>query len=370
MVSGYNRAAMKQSKADKLQSFDPGAVGQRNGRLFGLPFDYDECDLVVLPVPWDVTTSYRPGTAAAPQAILDASTQIDLYDPQWPDAWQAGAFFLSGTPPGSAATDWAQESERLRAQARRCIEAQEDGEPPDSPGQRRLIEEVNEGSSRLDAWVRAETDSHLSRGKIVGVLGGDHSVPLGALVALASRPELGDFGVLHIDAHADLREAYEGFHGSHASIMNNALRLPSLRRLVQVGIRDYSAAEAALARSQGDRVKQFPMRSLRREQFRGETWDALCRRIIDALPERVYVSFDIDGLDPALCPGTGTPVPGGLSFEEACHLLDCLAESGKQVIGFDLCEVSPASEWDAIVGARVLFRLVLLAAVCGRRPAR
>lgn len=358
---------MKQSKAEKLQRFDPGAVGQRNGRLFGLPFDYDECDLVVLPVPWDVTTSYRPGTAAAPQAILDASTQIDLYDPQWPDAWQAGAYF---PPPGSGWADWARESERLRAQAHRCIEAQEDGEPPDSPGQRRLIEEVNDGSSRLDEWVRAETDCHLSRGKIVGVLGGDHSVPLGALVALSARPELGDFGILHIDAHADLREAYEGFRGSHASIMHNALGLPRIRRLVQVGIRDYSAAEAAFAQSQGERVKQFPMRSLRREQFHGETWEVQCRRILAELPERVYVSFDIDGLDPGLCPGTGTPVPGGLSFEEACHLLDRLAESGRQVIGFDLCEVSPASEWDAIVGARLLFRLVLLAATSGRLPSR
>lgn len=351
----------KSKKAEKLQGFDPSAVGQRNGRLFGLPLDYEDCELVILPVPWDVTTSYRPGTAGAPQAVLEASTQIDLYDPSWPEAWQAGAFFL---PPESGWAAWSQESERLRPAAQRCIEAQEEGEPSDSPALRALLDEVNDGSARLDAWVQAETARHLGQGKIVGVLGGDHSVPLGAMAALQAT--FGDFGILHIDAHADLRDAYEGFRGSHASIMHNALKLPGLS-LVQVGIRDYAAAEAAVAARHADRVRQFPMRALRRRQFGGEPWDRQCREIIEALPERVYVSFDIDGLDPALCPGTGTPVPGGLGYEEACHLLDRLAESGRQVIGFDLCEVSPASEWDAIVGARVLFRLVLLAAVARRR---
>ena len=353
---------MNKSKASKLQRFDPSAVGQRNGRLFGLPFDYDDCDLVILPVPWDVTTSYRPGTAAAPQAILDASTQIDLYDPQWPDAWQAGAYFL---PPSTGWEAWAHEGEQLRAQARRCIEAQEHGEPADSPTLRRLLDEVNEGSARLNAWVQKETARHRARGKLVGVLGGDHAVPFGALAALAA--EGGEFGILHIDAHADLRDAYEGFRFSHASIMHNALALPTLGRLVQVGIRDFAASEAEVAERHRDRVRQFPMRALRRRQFGGATWQELCDEIIEALPPRVYVSFDIDGLDPALCPGTGTPVPGGLTFEEACYLLDRLAESQRQIVGFDLCEVSPASEWDAIVGARVLFRLVVLAAA-GRGP--
>jgi agmatinase len=109
---------------------------------------------------------------------------------------------------------------------------------------------------------------------------------------------------------------------------------------------------------------------LAENMFRGESWDAQCERIVAALPEKVYVSFDIDFLSPDLCPGTGTPVPGGASFDEAAWLLGRVVDSGRRIVGFDLCEVAPSpvlptidtrsvpvAAWDAIVGARMLFKL-------------
>ena len=93
----------------------------------------------------------------------------------------------------------------------------------------------------------------------------------------------------------------------------------------------------------------------------GGHWDDCCRRIVGELPRTVHVSFDIDGLSPELCPNTGTPVPGGLSFAEARHLLRVLAESGRRVVGFDLVEVAPGprgDDWDANVGARLLYKLI------------
>lgn len=97
---------------------------------------------------------------------------------------------------------------------------------------------------------------------------------------------------------------------------------------------------------------------IRRQQFEGITWRKQCDAIIARLPEAVHISFDIDGLDPTLCPNTGTPVPGGLSFEEATYLLTRVAASGRRIIGFDLVEVSPGKdEWDANVGARLLWHL-------------
>jgi agmatinase len=191
----------------------------------------------------------------------------------------------------------------------------------------------------------------------VGLVGGDHSTPLGLFRAQAARHKR--FGILHIDAHMDLRIAYEGFTFSHASIMYNALPLKELTTLVQVGIRDFCQQENDVMVAQKGRVKVVRSADIRRQQFDGVTWRDQCDAIIAALPEAVHISFDIDGLDPTLCPHTGTPVPGGLAFEEATYLLSRLAASGKRIIGFDLVEVSPGkeSDWDANVGARLLWHL-------------
>ena len=166
-----------------------------------------------------------------------------------------------------------------------------------------------------------------------------------------------------MDAHADLREAYEGFRYSHASIMNNVVReVPGLQRLVQVGVRDYCDEEDQLVRDNPALLRTFFDADLKREQLDGEPWSRLCGRVVAELPQEVYVSFDVDGLDPSLCPHTGTPVAGGLSFAEATALLRRLVESGRRIVGFDLNEVAPdpegRSEWDANVGARLLYKLI------------
>ncbi|MFR5870708.1 MAG: arginase family protein [Alistipes sp.] len=145
----------------------------------------------------------------------------------------------------------------------------------------------------------------------MGLVGGDHSVPLGLIRAVAERNP--GVGVLHVDAHADLRRAYEGFTYSHASIMYNVLNeAAGVSALVQVGVRDLCDDEARLA-SADARVRLFDDYALSAAKFGGESWNAVCDRIIACLPEKAYVSFDIDGLAPEYCPHTGTPVPGGLS---------------------------------------------------------
>jgi agmatinase len=151
--------------------------------------------------------------------------------------------------------------------------------------------------------------------------------------------------------------------------MFNALRdVPGIENLVQVGIRDFSEAELEYAR-QHPKVKQFGWAELAEAQFEGETWAAQCKRIVAELPEKIHVSFDIDFLSPELCPCTGTPVPGGASFDQAAYLLREVIDSGRRIVGFDMCEVVPnpasasdknstqGATWDANVGARVLFRL-------------
>lgn len=333
------------------QNFDPDGVGVDNGCYFGLPFTPGTARLVLVSVPWDVTVSYGAGAAYGPDAIIEASTQLDFYDPLSPDAWRRGI--------ATADVDYSllETSQRLRGEAVRVIEHLERGGSPDDERTLRRIRRIDEGCAAMNDNVAAQASHWLDRGRIVGLVGGDHSTPYGLIRELGQRH--GQFGILHIDAHCDLRKAYEGFGFSHASIMYNVLRdVPQVGKLVQVGVRDFSAGEAALA-SGSERVETFDGLSLALAKFRGETWDVQCRRIVDVLPQEVYVSFDIDGLSPDNCPHTGTPVPGGLSFDEALWLVDTVVRSGRRIIGFDVVEVAPAAgdRIDAIVGARVLWKL-------------
>jgi len=331
--------------------FDPDGVGVDNGSYFGLPFAPDEAGLVLLSAPWDVTVSYGAGTSSAPAAIIEASTQLDFYDPLAPGAWRRGI--------ATAGIDDAllETSRRLRADAARVIGHLEAGGRTDDESVAGLLRRVNEGCAAMNASIGAQARRWLDAGKIVGLVGGDHSTPYGLIRALGGRHER--FGILHIDAHCDLREAYEGFEWSHASIMFNVLRdVPQVAKIVQVAVRDFCGTEAALAAS-SERIATFADHELARAEFRGETWDAQCGRIVGALPEKVYVSFDIDGLTFENCPHTGTPVSGGLTFNRAVHLLDRLVGSGRRIVGFDVVEVCPApgDRIDAITGARILWKL-------------
>lgn len=330
------------------ENYDPSAVGVR-GSIFGLPFEKADAQIVILPVPWDATVSYSAGTSKGPQAVLDASSQLDLEVVGVTAPWKKGIWM---SPIDERVQS---KSAALRARVEPYIHQLEAGAVhPDTIS---IIAAVDEGTTDLKANVKAQVLSYIHEGKKVGLLGGDHSCPLGYLEALGEVNS--DFGILQIDAHMDLREAYEGFTHSHASIMYNALQIKSVSKLVQVGIRDFCEEELAVANAD-DRVAVFFDQELKKQQFEGQTWKSICEDIVSQLPQKVYVSFDIDGLNPSLCPGTGTPVPGGLEFTEAVYLLNQVKLSGREIIGFDLCEVAPQSEdkeWNANVGARVLYAL-------------
>ncbi len=336
-----------------MENFNPNGTGVANGNYFGLPGAAEDAELVLVSVPWDATSSYGDGAADGPEAIIAASTQLDLWDPVNPGAWRRGI----GTVPVDAAIR--KSSAARREDARRVMQHLEQGCDPKQV--RAEVEHVNKASAEVNDKVYQESKRWLAEGKLVGVVGGDHSVPLGLIRALGERER--SFSVLHIDAHADLRDAYEGFEYSHASIMFNVLRdIDAVERLVQVGVRDQCDYEAELAASDS-RVTQFGDWELAGSAFRGTTWNEQCNQILRHLTNKVYISFDIDGLSPELAPGTGTPVPGGLGFDQAVWLIDRVAQSGREIVGFDLCEVSPrgGGEWNANVGARVLYKLCNLA---------
>lgn len=335
-----------------LSNFDPNSVGNPNNNIFGLPFSEEEARLVILPVPWEVTVSYNAGTARAPDHMFKASLQVDLFDPDVKDAWKEGYYMRQ--PDQKILT----KSDFLRKEAELYISYISQGEKvEDNKFMSKTLKDINTGSLFLNDWVFQQAKKLFDQGKLVALLGGDHSTPLGFFKAVGEK--FGDFGILQIDAHCDLRKAYEGFVYSHASIMYNALEeIPAIKKLVQVGIRDYCEEELDYIRDSNGRVYTLFDQDIKERMYEGASWKMIVDDIVNALPQHIHLSFDIDGLDPSLCPRTGTPVQGGFQTEQIFYLLKKVLKSGRRIISFDLNEVGVShNEWDENVGARVLYKL-------------
>lgn len=315
-------------RADALAEFDPDgpSIGDR---AYGLPHPVEQAAVRVVPVPWEGTASGGRGTARGPAAVLEATHQVELFHLVHGDrTWREGVAFEEADP---RISDW-----DLLA------------------GRHRRPQVVDRLSLEIDGIVHDRVAALLEGGQIPAVLGGEHSAALGGIVAAAERHD--GVGVLHIDAHADLRDSYEGFARSHASVMFHVLRqAPDLAALVQVGLRDVGRCEARLQESE-PRVTWWTDLAIGAALARGATWSSLVDRLLEPLPEQVWVSVDVDGLDPSLAPNTGTPVPGGLTWREITFLLARLSETGRRIVGFDLCEVAGEPS-DAAVGARLLWEL-------------
>lgn len=306
--------------------------------IFGLPYKEKESSVIYLPIPWDVTTSYIAGTSKGPEAILQASPQIDFFDLDFKEAFKQGLFLRK-------ADAWITKTNKsARKIAKTIIESDSIKD----------IKKVNQSSDELNDKIYQEVKDILKKNQIAVIVGGDHSVPFGAIKAYAEKYP--GMGILHIDAHSDTRNAYMGFTHSHASIMYNVSeKISGVKKIVQVGIRDFCEDEFKYTQK-NKKFSVFYDQQISARKFNGESFKKIADDIINTLPEYVYISFDIDGLDPRFCPHTGTPVPGGLEYSEVIYLIVALAKSGKKIIGFDLVEVGP-DEWDGNVGMRLLYKM-------------
>lgn len=354
MEKGYIRSMDRESlRREALKSFNPNGIGLNNGRFIGLPFDEHMSELIIQSAPWDVTVSYRDGTHKGPENVIAASSQLDLQDSTFPNTWRKGIYVR---PPSSIMI---QESNKWREWTSQYIQALENAHNVSYYNAK--LEECNQICSSINDSIYHDTKEILSRDKIPALLGGDHSTPYGLIKAVNEKYP--DLGILQIDAHMDLRESYEGFVWSHASIFRNVMKHLHISKLIQVGIRDYCEEELDFVNSQGDKIKVFYDHYIQKQVFAGNSFSQISDEIIQPLPTEVHVSFDIDGLDPSLCPETGTPVPGGLSFQQAIYIIESIVKSGRRIVSFDLCEVGGTSSWDGNVGARILYKLAC-AALC------
>lgn len=337
-----------------MHTFNPNTVSNKNNGLFGLPNTLQESDLAIISVPWDVTTSYRPGTSNGPQAISNASYQIELYHPSFPNAYVDGIALVE--------LDKAviKKNATTRKKAETLITLQET-QSFSKEKHSNLLQEVNQACENMTNTVYNKAQTLIENQHLVAALGGDHSISYGLINALTDNIST-PIGILQIDAHMDLRNAYEMFTYSHASIMFNVMKNLPIHRLVQVGVRDYCQEELDYAKASKGKIITFFDKDIKNALFTGKNWQNICKKIINQLPEQVYISLDIDGLTLEHCPNTGTPVPGGLSFEQIEYLIENLVKAGKKIVGFDLVEVNPGTQTktdgiDAIVGMRLLYLL-------------
>ena len=319
--------------------------------LFGCTSSYEDSELILLSVPWSATASFGGGADKGPEMIAQASSQMDFFSIEEGDIRDQGICLLSS--PDFLKTL----NKKTRDKALPIIKLEEEA-PGTFP--KALLEEINQSCHQMVKWVYEQTKTIHQEGKKFGLVGGDHSTSEGAIRYFGELYK-GDFGILHIDAHADLRNSYQGFQHSHASVMYNVMKQtypPAL--LLQLGVRDYCEEEYLFIK-ENKNVHTFFDSKINTALFEGQTWKSFVDTLIQLLPKNIYISMDVDGLESHLFPHTGTPVPGGLSFAQTDYLLNKLSQSHCQIIGFDLVEVAaPAGAlniWDAQVGAHLLYKL-------------
>jgi len=334
--------------------FDVNGPPKNPGTLFSLDCSAEESKVHILPVPFAATSSYHRVSNYAPEAIIRASQQIDLYDPILGNPWESGIYTH---PFDKHVWDYSDEA-NLLVDFVRCIQQ---GQKVENFDYAVSIKNIDEICKLVYDYVFQWTQNILNNDYIPGILGGDHSVSLGCIKAASEKYD--DLVVIQIDAHADLRKDYEGFIYSHASIMHNVLcYYGTIYKIIQFGIRDLCPEE---------RLRQYNYSNIVYTFFDQLTdWDNLDLSYIDnristclenevsniLYNKPVWITCDIDGLEPSLCPNTGTPVPGGLTWKQFCKLLHAISGISN-IVGFDLVEVGK-EDLDANIGARALYQLI------------
>lgn len=330
-----------------MNDFDPEGTFTDDSSVFGMPKEMPS-KLSILPAAWEVTTSFRRGTVSAPEALLNATKQMDLYHPYWRKIYEKGVSWND-----SLLAETKKMNKEASPYALNVIKAHESG----SEVSQQDLERVNISSSKFNELIYEKSLSELEKDKVVGLVGGDHSTPYGLIKALSEKYD-GDFSIVHLDAHFDLRDSYQGFKHSHASIMKNVMDLIKAPKLYQMGLRDFSESEFIKAQECSNFILDQEFHD---QKLRGKSYETILDSFFKGLSEKVYISFDIDGLSPEFCPNTGTPVPGGFTYNEAVFLVHYLHKKGHQLIGFDLVEISPKDEdllgLDEIIGSRLLYEL-------------
>lgn len=276
--------------------------------FLGLPEELrasiDKSHFVVLPCPYEQSTTYGKGTEFGPQAIIDASCQVEIFDEElWFEPWKN--FGIATLKPFTYS-----------------------GKP-------------EEFMKKLSEYAQP----YVNKGQFVLMLGGEHAITEGLLSAVAKKYD--KLSVLQYDAHADMRPEYHGSKFNHACA---AYRMMQYCKVVQIGIRSVSEDEYKYLNTK--KVKTFLMHE-------NLDIDKLIENVLSELTENVYITIDVDGIDPSVIPGTGTPVPGGFSWYEATKILRQVIAK-KNVVASDVTELAPitGSHVSEFATAKLIYKII------------
>ena len=309
----------------KTTTSGPGQTAYSQGAFLDLPEEassYDRAKVVILPLPYEESVSYGAGTARGPAAIIEASQQVELYDPESNSeiAMIYGIHTLSVPPIFT-------------------------------------IREKPAAQAVIDA-IAAETARHASAGKRVVGLGGEHTVSLGVARGLAEA--WGDFTLVHIDAHADLRDSYEDNPLSHACVVRRIAELPQCEAVLQFGIRSTSPEQVAFVHEHRSKTGNRPLIKAwpAEEMHQSNKWRKELAKKVEG--KSVFLTFDVDGLDPAIIPATGTPEPNGLTWPQLMDIGRIAAKHSAFFCGMDCVELSPRENLHHadFTTARALYKLI------------
>lgn len=269
----------------------------------------DNAAVAIVPVPYELTTSYGKGTELGPQAILTASQQVELFDDElWNEPYKVGIETLAPVKPGA----------------------------------------VDASTEKPFEELRTSVAHVLQKGQFPIVLGGEHALSLGPVKACIERyPNL---SILQIDAHADCRKSYEGNPYSHASVTYQMHKILPSGVITQVGIRNVSAEEVHWFKEEKPGINIFWAREK-------DNWNFA--KVVETLTDDVYLTIDVDGLDSGIMPSTGTPEPGGMSWQQLTDLIRILCQK-KNVVAADIVELSPIEGLHApdFLVAKLLYKLI------------
>ncbi|MCB9265358.1 MAG: arginase family protein [Lewinellaceae bacterium] len=322
-------------KPNKKGSLASNNSRSRNGQFLGMPYTREEARVILLFAPWTVSQPLGGSGHSGPANILESSYTLPLSGPDVPKAGKTGIY---GRLP---AEDILEKGKQL---------AENEAKIP--------AEELIRKADALNGWLNREASGLLENKKRVGLIGGDCSTQIGLLSALAGR--YSEFGILHLGAGMGLGSISSDTGCTPDNLFSHALQLSSVSQLTLAGVRSYSAEEENLTAGR-EEISVFYNHEIRRRLYRGHTFGQICGDIIRGLPDQVYLSFDINALQPQYCPNAARRFPGGFDFEEALYLIKRLVDAELEIIGFGLCGVAGREHpWDGKVGALLAYRIAAL----------
>ena len=304
----------------------------------------------IYPVPWDITTTCQNGTAKGSNKIKQVIHQVDDIHP-FSSNMKNIVFESASNRIIDLQSSYADIS-------RDIINTCNQGKALNQ-NQKTALHDINKASYEMNQIVYSDCLDLLEKGPMI-LCGGEHGVGIGYIQALAQKNK--NFGILQIDAHMDCRIQYFGYDYSHASVITHYANIPEVSAITQLGIRDYDASEVDFQKKSKKQFHVFKDYDCHKRLFEGDTWKMITTEIVDSLPENVVISLDIDGLSLDLSSASGTPVPGGVTWNQLIYLLECISQH-KTLIGAELVEVRTESDnhiWPTLVGAKIMILLANL----------